>query len=99
MAQIAIQVPGDTPSFFQVCDEKNTPLVRINLKDGNHDFGPNFHPDAAARAFWVAVTQFQSDYRRRLEQVIDDYLFQIDADYRDRAKHAAALAERIMAPR
>jgi hypothetical protein len=56
-------VPGDTPSFFQVCKADGVPPVRINLKDGTHEFGPDYKPDEAAQAFWSAVTQFQSKYR------------------------------------
>ena len=55
--QIAIQVPGDAASFFQVCNENGVPMVRINLKDGTDEFSSDYQPDEAARAFWSAVTQ------------------------------------------
>jgi hypothetical protein len=57
-----------------------------------HEFGPDYQPDEAARAFRSVVTQFQSKYRERLAQVIDDYLFGMDQNYRDGATHAGALA-------
>lgn len=49
--------PGKRPEylFIQGHDEM---LVKISLKDGMIEFGPNFTQDEASRVFWKAIEAY-----------------------------------------
>ena len=42
----------------EVQTTRTEPLVRISLKDGHLEYGPNYRPDEAARIFWESI-EFQ----------------------------------------
>lgn len=43
------------PGHLRLSDDKGGFLVRISLRDGTLEYGPNYSPDVAADAFWRAV--------------------------------------------
>lgn len=45
------------PTTWQLSDGKGGFLVRIRLRDGTIEYGPNYSPAAAARVFWQAVAR------------------------------------------
>jgi hypothetical protein len=48
----AMQIP--TPPIVRISNTNGQPLVSIH-PDGRTEFGPDYQPDEAARAFWDAV--------------------------------------------
>jgi hypothetical protein len=46
--------PGPSPEM----------LVTFNLDDGSMTFGPNYHPDEAAKIFWEAVSSWRVNVHR-----------------------------------
>jgi len=56
-------IRSTVPTALAIHGSNGNILVSISMNDGTLTFGPNYTPDAAARAFWEAIS---SDYRRML---------------------------------
>jgi hypothetical protein len=44
-----------TAAFLQIDGPSGEMLVKVSLKDGKFEFGKNYTPDAAGKAFWEAI--------------------------------------------
>lgn len=52
-----------TTYLISIHDADSQVLVRINM-NGTMEFGPNYHPDAAAKIFWDAIERFVPNHLR-----------------------------------